>query len=91
MGPGQTNRIRARETEVQHFQPAIGRQEQVLGLEIAVHDAAAVRRRQAIGGRERHGEGVAPREGPAGEPGAQGLAMKELGDGVRDVAFVPMS
>ena len=69
--------------EVEDLGPPVAGQEQVLRLEVAVDDAALVRRRQAA--RHRGGDLRRPprRQRPAGEPRPQGLALQQLGHQIR--------
>ena len=70
-----------RDPEVEDFHAPVFRQEQVLRLEIAVHDPAFVGRRQPL----RHLCGVLQRTAdrewsPGSQPVPQRLALKQLGD-----------
>ena len=61
--------------------PSVGH-EDVLGLEVPVHDPLLVRRREALRDLQRVADRPARREGPAGEPLAQRLAFEQLRDDV---------
>src|SRR5688500_10037600 len=71
------------EAEVQDLDPSIGVDEDVLRLEIAVHDAPGVRRGEALGDLARPVERPAQRRRTTLEPGAQALSVEELRHQVR--------
>ncbi|MGC4123268.1 MAG: hypothetical protein QM765_53615 [Myxococcales bacterium] len=52
--PGVGRRARQREPEVRDADPAVGADEDVLRLEVAVHEPGAVRRLKALAGRGEH-------------------------------------
>ena len=70
------------QAEVEDLHQPVGGDEQVLGLEIAVHDAAAVRRRQAAGDLLGVGQRLAQRQRAVGQRRSQRLAVEQLGDDV---------
>ena len=63
---------------------AILRNEQVLGLQVPVHDAMLVRRGEASGDLHRVVDGELGRKRASGKPATQGLALQKLCDGVGD-------
>ena len=71
------------EAEVEDLHVAGARQEQVLGLEIAMHDAFFVCGGQAARDLHRDLHGLAHRQRPARKPVAQRLSFEQLGDDVR--------
>ena len=76
--------VGASEAEVEDLHAAVEADEDVLGLDVAVHDALGV------GGGERLGDGGAdragapPGEGAVAQVGAQRLALEQLGNRVGD-------
>ena len=73
-----------RQPEVEDLHPAVGGEEDVVGLEVAVDDPRPVRRRQAVGDGCADLRRLAPAERTTLEPLAQGLALEQLGDRVGD-------
>ena len=71
-----------REPEVEHLDAPVGRQEQVLGLEVAVDDPLLVRRRESMRDLRRVLRGLARRQRAGLEPLAQRFALQQLHDGV---------
>ena len=78
-----------RDAEVQDLHAAVEREEQVLGLQITMDDAAGVRGRESA--RHLHAaiDGLAQSQRAVTQAGAQGFALEELGDDVRDIALAP--
>ena len=70
------------QAEIEDLDQAVGGDEDVLGLQVAVDDAAAVRRGQAAGDLLRVRQGLAQRQRAAAERAAQRLAVEQLGDDV---------
>ena len=66
--------------EIEDLRGAARRDEDVLGLQVAVHDSAGVRRRQAAGDRRRDVQRLRPRQRAAAQTPPQRLAFEELGD-----------
>jgi hypothetical protein len=79
--------IRSPTFEYEHLHATIGRQEGVLGLDVAVDDRVVVGGGEAVGDRRSDLDGLPPGEPLAGDPLAQGLALEQLGDGVGDRAL----
>ncbi len=73
----------ARDPEVEHLHGAVVTDEDVPGLEVAVHDAARVGRTEPRAGAERDLHGLLDREGTAPEPLLEALAVQELEGDVR--------
>ena len=71
------------EAEVEDLHAAVVGDEDVLGLQVAVHDALLVRRREAVRDLERVVDRLARRELAAGEDRAERLALEQLLDDVR--------
>ena len=67
-----------REAEVEHLEQPVGRHHQVLGLEVAVDDAGAVRLREAVGELRPEIEQLRDRQRAARQPAAQRLALHVL-------------
>ena len=67
--------------------PTVLRQEQVLGLEVAVDDPLLVGRGQAVGDLGPVLDGLLQREPAGAQPLAQRLALEQLRDHVGDAAF----
>ena len=72
-----------RETEVEDLDVAVGGDEEVFGLEVAVNDALFVGGRESVGDRDRILHRAAGRELAARERGPQRLALEQLLDDVR--------
>ena len=72
-----------RDPEVEDLHVAVRGQEDVLGLEIAVRDAAGMCRGEAAGKLSRHVDGAAETEGALVERVPKRLPAEELGDQVR--------
>ena len=70
--------LEARQAEVEDLHPPVGQAEHVLGLQIAVHDAARVRHDQRRRQRLRHGERAIARQRTALHHRPQGLAVEIL-------------
>ena len=66
--------------EIENLETAVLRHEQVLGLEVAVHDPFLVRRGQAVRDLQRVVDRFSLRQLPARERGAQRLAFEQLHD-----------
>ena len=79
----------ARQPEVQDLDPAVGGDEEVLGLEVAVDDAPFVGGGEAAGNLKRMIEDPGERQRSALEHRPQGLAFEQLGDQVRRLAVMP--
>ena len=77
------------EAEVEELHPAVARQEDVLGLQVAVDDAGGVGGREALRDLDRGGGDGLDRERPAVEPVPERLALEELGDEVGDAVVAP--
>ena len=71
------------DAEVQDLGPPVALQEQVLGLEIAMHDAARVGGGERLGDGDADLDGLARGEGSATQPLAKVLALEELRHDVR--------
>jgi hypothetical protein len=69
-----------REAEIEELDPAVAREKDILGLEVAVDDAPLVRRCEAVGDLNRHIDGFAKRQRTLFEPLAQGASVEELRD-----------
>jgi hypothetical protein len=76
------------EAEVEDLHVPVVGHEDVVGLEVAVHDAASVRRGEPARDLQRPVDGLLLRHGRGVEPAAQRLALEQLGHGVGD-AVVP--
>ncbi len=93
LGQGRDRRCRPRvqrlgrrqlgDAEIQDLGPPVALQEQVLGLEIAVHDAAGVGGGQRLGDGDANLDGLARGEGSAAQTLAKGLPIEELRHDVR--------
>ena len=70
------------QAEVQDLDVAVVRDEDVVGLQVAVDDALAVRGGEALGDLQRPVHGLPLRDGRAVELAAQRLALEQLRDGV---------
>ena len=66
----------SRQSEIQHFHPAIQCEKDVLRLQIAVRDAFGMRRRESFGQRCGDFHGLAPGRRAFAEPCAQGFAVQ---------------
>ena len=73
-----------RQPEVEDLHPAVGGDEDVVGLEVAVDDPRPVRSRKAVGNGRADLRRLAPSHRTTHEPLAQGLALEQLGDRVGD-------
>ena len=73
-----------RETEVENLDVAVAGKEDVLGLEIPVHDPLGVRGRQAVGDGGGDVDGFAPRQRSLRDPLAKVAALEQLHHGERD-------
>ena len=67
-----------REAEVEHLEPAVGREHHVVGLQVAVQDALLVRRRHRVGERDREREEALHGEAARRDRLAERLALDEL-------------
>jgi hypothetical protein len=74
--------MKLREAEVQHLHPPVARQEDVVGLEVAVDDPALVGGAKPPRDLERPGHGLAQRGDPRAQRLAKRLALEELEDEV---------
>ena len=81
-------RVLPGEAEVEDLDPAVVQQEQVLGLDVAVHDALLVRRRETLRHARRVLGGLAHAERPVAQPRAQRLALEQLRHDVELVAVL---
>ena len=70
------------DAEVEHLEAAVAGEEEVLGLQIAVHDPALVRDGEGARDLERPLPGLARRERARAQALAQGLPLEQLGDDV---------
>ena len=70
------------QTEVEDLHVAVGRQEDVLGLQVSMDDALLVGRRQPPRDLGAHLDGLSHRERSAPQPLAQRLSLEQLHDGV---------
>ena len=68
------------QSEVENFDIAVGQQEHVLRLHVAMHDSARVRRCQTTRDAERHVDRLAHRQRSGLETLAQALSFETLGD-----------
>ena len=66
------------EAEVEHLEPPVRREHHVLGLQVAVQDALAVRRAHGVGECDREREEALHREAARGDLLAERLALDEL-------------
>ena len=80
---------RAREAEVEDLHAAVTRQEHVLGLDVAMDDAARVCGVEAIGDGGRNRDGRPPGLRALREPRAQCLALQQFGDREEDPPVQP--
>ena len=78
-----------REPEVEHAHAAVGRDLDVRGLQVAVHDALVVRRRERARDLARHAQRLGLRQRPARDPLGERLALDELHHQVVDRRAVP--
>ncbi len=72
-----------RQPVVEDLDPAVGRDEEVVGLDVAMHDAALVARRESAGDLSRKAERFANGQRPAADPLTERLSLEKLGDDVR--------
>ena len=70
------------QAEVEDFEPAVARQEEVLGLDVTVSDALVMRRSETLGDSARVLGGFADSDGPSPESSTKGLALENLRDNV---------
>ncbi len=77
------------EAEVEELHPPVARQEDVLGLQVAVDDAGGVSGREALRDLDRGGGDDLDGERPAVEPVPERLPLEELGDEVGDPVVAP--
>ena len=82
-GVGQRRTGRPGDSEIEDLQPALARDEEVLGLDVAVDEAFLVGGGQAPGKLRSVLERLAHRQRPAPHPQPQRLAFEQLGDDVR--------
>ena len=68
----------ARDAEIDDARPAVLVEQDVVGLEVAVHEAGGVRGREAAPRRDEDVEDLAPRAGLVGEPALDRPARDEL-------------
>ena len=80
---------RLRETEVEDLHPAFARNKDVVGLQVAMGDVFAVRRRQAMRDLDGVIDGLAMRERAARENLAQALSLEQLGHHERRSIVLP--
>ena len=81
-------RPRLGQAEVEQLHHAVARDEDVLRLEVAMDDAARVRRREAVGDGRADLDGPPPRQRAALEEAAQRVALEQLRDDVGEVALL---
>ena len=76
-----------RDAEVQDFRAAVAREEQVLGLQVAMDDAAGVRGCQSA--RNLHGvvDRLSPGDGAVPQTVAEGFTVEQFRDDVRNAAL----
>ncbi len=79
-GGGRLGRAHLGEPEVEDLEVPVAGQEEVLGLEVAVHDAARVRGGDAAGELQRPAERGRGRRPAGAQPVAQRLAFEQLAD-----------
>ena len=72
-----------RDAEVEDLDPPVARDEQVVGLHVAVDDALVVRGGEPLGDLPRVVDRLARRQRAAVQTAAQRLALEQLGDDVR--------
>src|SRR5690606_8261298 len=77
--------IQRREAEIEDLHAALGREKEVLGLEVAVHDTARMRRGETPYRLKGDIEGCLRREGAPIERAPQRLTRQSLGHEVRNV------
>ena len=71
------------EAEIENLQPRVAREEEVVGLDVAMDDALFVRRGQAGGRLPREVDRFRRRQRTLAEPRRERFALEELGDDVR--------
>src|SRR5205814_6438322 len=81
-------RPRLGQAEVEQLYHAVARDEDVLRLEVAMDDAARVRRREAVGDGRADLDGPPPRQRAALQEAAQRVALEQLRDDVGEVALL---
>ena len=79
------------EAEVEDLDAAVARDEEVLGLQVAVDDALLVRGGQAVRDLDRVVDRLARRQSAPPDARAQGLALEQLLDDVGRAVRLPMS
>ncbi len=89
LAPRRRRGLELGDAEVEDLDGPAGRHEDVLGFQIAVDDAGAVCGRECVRHRRCHLERLRPRQWPAGQAGAQGLALEQLGDEVDVPTLLP--
>ena len=75
------------QAEVEDFHPAVGRQEEVLRLDVAVDDALGVGGGEPFRDRRADGDRLPPRQRPPGQTLAERLAFQQFHDGIGDGAL----
>ena len=83
---GRSERRGRGQAEVEDLQATVGRQEDVVGLQVAVHDAAGMRGGEPGGELQRQADGLALADRAAPEARPQRLPVEQLGDEVRHLA-----
>ena len=83
LSPASSGRGGLRDAEIQNLQPAVGRQEQILRLDVAVDDAAIVSRGETTRDLRAVTGDLLDRQRAAIQLRTQGLAREELADEVR--------
>jgi hypothetical protein len=78
-----------REAEVKNLDALFPRDEQVLGLDVTMHDAARMSGAESVGGREGELRSLPPFKRPARDSRAQRLALEQLRDCVRTTVHAP--
>ncbi len=78
-----------RQTEVENLDSAVVRHEDVLGLQVAMHDPLLMRRREAMSDLDREVDRLSRREPPACERTAKGLPFQQFLHDVRRSVVLP--
>ena len=86
--PPRQRAVQRGQAEVEDLHPAVDADEDVLRLEIAVHDAAGVSGGEPSGNLERDLQGGRERQRAGAEPRPQRFALEAFGDEVRGAAVV---